>query len=235
MKFSTNYILYPDNRALERAIARSIGMLSKEVVITLPIVFWLYDIYFCGRWRTILNWRTCLPYLPFVLIVVIPYIVIRASSFGGVLPYFKRDMWTQIFTELPVLILHWKMFLIPVLLTPVHYVEIYPTFWSFTVISSALILSGYVTMAILLSRSSSYLCKVVSFFMFWFFIVLLPTTLIPLNAIFQENRGYLAVVSFVVLAGIAIGELDKRMLRKVVVVLLVLCIRGNLTEVTVPL
>lgn len=31
MKFSTNYILYPDNRALERAIADSIGMLSEEV------------------------------------------------------------------------------------------------------------------------------------------------------------------------------------------------------------
>lgn len=30
MKFSTNYILYPDNRALERAIADSIGMLSEE-------------------------------------------------------------------------------------------------------------------------------------------------------------------------------------------------------------
>ena len=31
MKFSTNYILYPDNRALERAIANSMGILSKEV------------------------------------------------------------------------------------------------------------------------------------------------------------------------------------------------------------
>jgi tetratricopeptide (TPR) repeat protein len=32
MKFSTNYIIYPENRALERAIANSIGMLSEEVV-----------------------------------------------------------------------------------------------------------------------------------------------------------------------------------------------------------
>jgi tetratricopeptide (TPR) repeat protein len=30
MKFSTNYIIYPENRALERAIANSIGMLSDE-------------------------------------------------------------------------------------------------------------------------------------------------------------------------------------------------------------
>ena len=31
MKFSTNYMIYPENRALERAIANSIGMLSAEV------------------------------------------------------------------------------------------------------------------------------------------------------------------------------------------------------------
>jgi len=31
MKFSTSYIMYPDNRALERAIANSIGMLSEEL------------------------------------------------------------------------------------------------------------------------------------------------------------------------------------------------------------
>src|SRR3990170_7778070 len=60
--------------------------------------------------------------------------------------------------------------------------------------------------------------------MSWFFIVLLPTAIIPLNAIFQENRGYLAVVSFVVLAGVAIGELEKIRLRKVGVVLLVFLI-----------
>ena len=31
MKFSTNYIIYPENRALERAIANSMGLLSEEV------------------------------------------------------------------------------------------------------------------------------------------------------------------------------------------------------------
>jgi tetratricopeptide (TPR) repeat protein len=31
MKFSTNYLIYPENRSLERAIANSIGMLSEEV------------------------------------------------------------------------------------------------------------------------------------------------------------------------------------------------------------
>ena len=32
MKFSNTYLFYPDNKALERAIASSIGMLGKEFV-----------------------------------------------------------------------------------------------------------------------------------------------------------------------------------------------------------
>ena len=32
MKYSNNYILYPVNKALERAIANSLGMLSEELV-----------------------------------------------------------------------------------------------------------------------------------------------------------------------------------------------------------
>jgi len=37
----------------------------------------------------------------------------------------------------------------------------------------------------------------------------------PLNAIFQENRGYVAMVSFVILAGVIMGELWKTRIRKV--------------------
>jgi len=198
------------------------GMLSKEVVITLPIVLWLYDLYFGERRRTLLNWRTYIHYLPFVFIVVIPYIVLWVSSFGGVLPQFNRSIWTQIFTALPVLILHWKMFLMPLHLTPVHYVEVYKTFWSFSVIHSTLMLIIYVAIAILLYRILSRPCRLVSFFMLWFLIVLSPTTIVPLNAIFQENRGYLAVVSFVIPAGVIMGELWNTRIKKLVLAGLVL-------------
>ena len=34
MKFSNNYIIYPENRALERAIANSLGLLSEELIAT---------------------------------------------------------------------------------------------------------------------------------------------------------------------------------------------------------
>ena len=204
-------------------LAFAAGMLSKEVVITLPVVLWLYDLYFGGRrlhasrsaHHALLSWPACIPYIPFVFIVVIPYMIVRGSSFGGVIPHFNRDIWTNIFTGLPVLIQYWKMFLIPLPLTPVHSVEIYKTFWSFTVIHSTLMLVIYLAIAILLSFILSRPWRLVSFFMLWFIIVLLPITIMPLNAIFQENMGYVAMVSFVILAGVIMGELWKTRIRKV--------------------
>src|SRR4030067_2591616 len=43
--------------------------------------------------------------------------------------------------------------------------------------------------------------------MLWFFIVLIPTIIIPLNAIFQENRGYLAVIVFTVFTGVMLNKM----------------------------
>jgi len=200
-----------------------LGMLSKEVPITLPFTCLLYDICFYYS-RKNLSWRTLVPYIPFVLIVVIPYAIIRSFTFGRVLPYFKRDIGTQLFTILPVIVKHWQMFIVPYPLTPLHYVEINHTFFLFPVVYSTIILTVYTVLGILIFRLPSPAWRVAAFFMFWFYIVLLPILIIPLNAIFQENRGYLAMASFAVIAGIVLAELRRIRLEKVAVVLLVLLI-----------
>jgi len=225
------------------------GMLCKEVVITLPLVLWLYDLYFRGRGpspsdssviipdpgrsrlRTLVHWRTYVPYLPFVLIVMVPYLVIRLFSFGRVLDPFQRDLMTQLFTELPVLVRHWQMFFFPSGLTLIHDVEIKHSI-TMTVLFSGILILLYFVSAIYLMIRGSAKRRIVSFFMIWFIIVLLPTTIIPLNAVFQENRGYLAMVSFTVLAGVSLSELDTRIARVVMVVVLVFLL-GAYSVVTV--
>lgn len=189
------------------------SMLCKEIAVTLPIMFWLYDIYFVyqrsagmGAKKTkFLNWRMYPGYLPFIGIVIIPYLLVRLSSYKSVLPPFQRDIFIQFMTVAPVLVKHWQMFFLPSPLTIGHIIKIQNVFWSFPVIYSGIILIIYISIAALLYRVSLHCWKVVSFFMFWFFVVLLPTTVIPLNAIFQENRGYLALISFAVLAGVIVG------------------------------
>src|SRR3990170_7749215 len=109
------------------------GILSKEAAITLPIMLWLYDIYFFKeskigsnvqerqKWRLnaiFLNWRTYLSYIPFILLVIIPYLIMRGSSFGRILPGSKRDILTQSFTQFTVLFKYLKMSFLPVSLSP---------------------------------------------------------------------------------------------------------------------
>ncbi len=192
------------------------GMLSKEVVITLPIVLWLYDLYFVhpvrtphSAFRTLFSWRTYLPYFPFVLAVVVPMMIIRIIYWGGVAPSFKRPLPVQLYTELPVLVKHLRLFIFPVGLNVDHYAEIYRSFFAWPVAVSAFILLVYLLLAAAAYRARSSEWRVVSFFMIWFFIVLLPTIVIPLNAIFQENRGYLAMIVFPVFAGVMLGKLTK--------------------------
>jgi len=219
---------------LASLLAFLLGMLSKEVVITLPVVLWLYDLYFFHskmpptglenpvyrdrrdifrfaqrkRCRVpLISWRTYLPYFPFVLAVVVPMMIIRIIYWGGVMPSFKRSPLTQIYTSLPVLVKHIRLFVFPAGLNIDHYPEIYKTFFTWQVAGSALLLILYVVLAVFAYRSKSIEWKVVSFFMIWFFIVLTPTTLVTLNVVFQENRGYLAAIVFAVFAGVVLSKL----------------------------
>lgn len=195
------------------------GMLSKEVVITLPVMFWVYDLVFHERWRsksgtphsmlrTLFDLRRYLPCLPFVVIVAVPYLVIRASAFHGVLTHFRRGAGTQLYTELPVLVKFLKLFILPAGLNIDHHAEIYKTFFVWPVAASAIALMLLIAAAVLSLRSAAGEWKMVSFFVLWFFVVMLPTTIIPLNAILQENRGYLAAVAFAVFAGVILGRLE---------------------------
>ena len=193
-------------------LAFLLAMLSKESAITLPVVLWLYDLYFhtphsALRIPHFLNYRTYLAYLPFVLAVVVPAIAVRFLYWGGVAPAFKRSFTVQLYTELPVLVRHFKYFIFPVGLNIDHQTEIYKTFFTWPVAGSAVILAFYIFLAFLASRSKAIEWRVLSFFMLWFFIVLIPTIIIPLNAIFQENRGYLAVIVFTVFTGVMLNKM----------------------------
>lgn len=193
------------------------GMLSKEVTVTFPLIILIYEVYNnvslkYGNYGKLDKKYSGLLYpyllcLPFFLIVIIPYLIIRAVHFGSIIPNLNRNITTQLFTELPVLVKHLWMFFIPYPLAPVHYVEIQTTFWTFNVMICALILLLLIILAIVLFFSKKHYWNYFSFFIIWFFIVLLPTTLFPLNAIFQENRGYLAIVGFAACVGIILEEL----------------------------
>lgn len=219
--------LHPGRYYRAAIIVYVIGMLSKEILVTLPFVFWLYDmcIYYSGHgeiksigsnrnskntfWSFVFDWRTYISYLPFIFIVIIPYILIRLFAYKKIVGGFQRDIFTQLMTEAPVLVKHWQMFFVPKGLSLFHDVDIYHGM-TLVISFSLILLLLYLAAAIYLVRLKELFWKIIAFFMLWFFIVLLPTTIIPLNMIFQENRGYLAIVSFAAIIGVVLVEISKK-------------------------
>ena len=219
-------------------LAFLLGMLSKEIVITLPIVLWLYDAYFTptlslprlsyqrgggsrrdrpsglstplplqGRGNkgegTLLNWRTYLPYLPFILSVIIPYFLVRWIHYKVFTVYsFNRDIYSNILNQSYVLVKYIWMLAAPVGQSVYHDIVLTNSITDWRVIPSIIILAIIGIATFLLAKSNSHEGRTISFFSVWFFVTLLPTTLIPLNDIMQENRGYLSGVSFAVIAAL---------------------------------
>jgi len=220
---TSNFLLLTSYFYLASLLAFLLGMISKEVVITLPIMLWLYDLYFIhpsrtphSALRTLLNWRTYLPYLPFILSVLIPYFIIRKVQYKVfILHSFNRDMYMHLLTETTVLVKYIKMMIIPYGLSVYHEIDASTSILDVKVILSIIVLILIGIIAFLFSRSVRFELRLASFFSVWFFIVLLPTTLMPLNDPFQENRGYLAGVSLVGIIAVVMMSLLRRVKSRV--------------------
>ena len=104
---------------------------------------------------------------------------------GGTRPYMQNML-----TQATVLLKYIQLMFLPVGLTIEHDIKSAGTILNGTVIVSILLLLLVIASAYVLFRLGRE-WRIVSFFILWFFITLLPTTVIPLNAILQENRGYL--------------------------------------------
>ncbi|MBI5756812.1 MAG: tetratricopeptide repeat protein [Nitrospirae bacterium] len=228
---------------LSSLLAFVLAMLTKEIAITLPVMLFLYDCYYPpllssphkgGREKEsryllpdldrpkglslLLRATYSLSYLPYILLVIIPYLAYRSLVYGSIAGSWNRDLYTNLLTQSKVLLKYLQLLFFPSGLTIEHDIRISSVFFDTAVIITIVSILVIIGIAYLLFRLGG-IWKLVSFFIPWFFITLLPTTLIPLNAILQENRGYLAGIAFAVFAGICISKLPRRLLLPVLVFL----------------
>ncbi|MBI5756242.1 MAG: tetratricopeptide repeat protein, partial [Nitrospirae bacterium] len=209
---ATCYLL-PATYYIASLLAFMLGLLTKEIVITLPVILWLYDLYFvypghdARRFPFVEHFKRLAIYIPFLLLVAIPYLILRGYLTGGrihegTLP---RSYYVNIITGTKVLVKYLQMFVIPLNLSVDHVIQNASSFREWGVIASSAFLAGILILTLWLSRRYT-LWRVGSFFILWFFITLLPTTIIPLEAMLQENRAYLASISLAVIGGILLGK-----------------------------
>ncbi|MBI4714793.1 MAG: tetratricopeptide repeat protein [Nitrospirae bacterium] len=237
----------PDSRSslspyFASLLAYLLAMLSKETAIVFPALLILYDFYFpgssagrgtperIGRARY-LSWRYHLPYLPFVLAPLTAYIGVRLFVTHSPLPHFQRDLWTQVWTGLVSLVQYLYLFVVPVNLSLLRANEIHHTLISPKVLACGLLLLGLMGGLLWAARSNDRFTRAVSFFGLWFFVALLPTTLFPLNAVFQENRGYAAFLFFAVAVSWCLTRLYPYRRRAATVMLVFLVVGYGLMTV----
>ncbi|MDD5435651.1 MAG: tetratricopeptide repeat protein [Nitrospira sp.] len=225
-------------------LAFVLAILTKEIAITLPVMLFIYDLYFVREVgvRLLITHSSSRPsafslqssvfslirdYLPFTGLVAIPYLVFRSSVLRWLIGMETSVIYSNLLIQPIVLLRYLQLMFFPAGLTIDHIVT-KPS----AINDSAFILSVIAILFILLAGYHLFKkgreWKLLSFFILWFFITLLPTTLVPLNAILQENRGYLAGIVFPVFAGVLLMKLPMRLAIAFLVIIISLYSAGTI-------
>lgn len=195
-----------------------LGLFTKEAVITLPVMLWLYDFYFASadgdniRLRLKNQFKNIRSYVPLIIITIIPYMALRTvliHSFIRPHQHSPRGFYVNLLTETKVLLEYIYLLFLPVKLTVEHYVSVSYSFFEWQVLTSSFLLICLLIAAVWLFYKRDRRWRLVSFFIIWFFIVLIPVTIFPLNAMLQENRAYLNTVTFAVFLGVLLDMVSS--------------------------
>jgi protein O-mannosyl-transferase len=199
-------------------IITTIGAIfSKEVGFTLPVIIVLYDLVFVCKNRADILKRLRIYGLPILLIVLYVLFLLH----GGVLRLLMKGhetwFWSpfeNLLTQANVIIQYIKLLFIPWpgWMNIDHDFRVSRSLFEFPTILSVLAILCLFFIAIFLIRRR----RVISFSIFWFFIILAPTSsLIPIWDIMVEYRLYLPMVAYGLILALGIDYLYRLLLQNV--------------------
>ena len=197
-------------------LAFLLAMLTKEVAIMLPVMFLLYDVYF-SRIFARFDYRAIVSYVPFGIAgifigFVIRLVYFKSTSLYSALSLEKKpvdsEFVSNVIIAVKVLAKYSYSIFVPVQLSIWHKVEESPDIFF---IISFLLVTAILASAILLWRRSDHLGKRASFFILWFFVMLLPMTMLSLTAPYQENRGHIAAAGLIAAVVIGLAALIEKL------------------------
>ncbi|MFH1269893.1 MAG: hypothetical protein ABIH75_02390, partial [Candidatus Omnitrophota bacterium] len=182
-------------------LAALAGIYTKETIITLPVAIVLYEFCFLknqGRF----NWRRILPF--FIISLIIPLTAIfRISEHNPGIPQIH-----YLLTQPRVMITYLRLLFIPVNQNLDYDYPIIKTLFDPAALTG--ILSIVLILIIAIRLFHRY--RLLSFAVFWFFLVLLPeSSIFPIHDVIFEHRLYLAVLGYGIFLVSAVYYLFKKM------------------------
>lgn len=207
----------------------SLGMLSKEVMVTAPLVIFWYDrVFIAASWDNMKS-KKSLIYLPLMASWLILYALIQSQSkkWDGIFIENEPSGLHYLFTQAEVIPYYIRLLLIP---HPLCFEYEWPIQESFT----AVILPGLFVVAMVVATFWAMIKRPgIGFLAGCFFLILAPTSTIkPIFQPANEHRLYLPAVAFVALVVFCVFELLEKYKKKLPVmkakklsktVLIVLC------------
>jgi hypothetical protein len=173
-----------------------LAMFTKETSITLPFMVLLYENYFF-RVGTKMNWKRVFPFL--TLLLIIPVVMVATKSVNvaelhrvseappGIAPV------NYFLTQLKVIVTYLCMMFVPFNQNIDHDYPLANSLLQPQVIASAMLIAGILIVGFLIR--SKY--RLLSFCIFWFFLVLLPeSSVLPIADVICEHRLYLPMVGY---------------------------------------
>ena len=181
------------------AIRFSLGLLSKSIAITLPLILLLHE-----RWMS--RSTSVRRLVPFAALGAGYVFVISANRFlGDSLAATPRGLGEQIWTQIKALTYYLKLLVLPVPLNVEHQFASATSLFDVVVVVSAAFL---VSLVLICSRLYSTTTRVL---LAWPAVALAPSSLVPLNVLVNEHRLYLPLAALAVVVGVTFPSASRRL------------------------
>ena len=194
-----------------------LALLSKEIAITLPAILIVYEYLFnrerSGRGLRGLTGRVLRYHIPFwaisLLYLYLRKLLLNSATINLTVKKFvynegeTRSVFINILTQVKALVFYIKSFILPTGLSIEHDMVEASGLADPKVLLSLAIIFCVLALAILIrNRYGS-----ISFAIIWFFVTILPETILPLHLIVNEHRAYLPGVGVALLIGFMTNSL----------------------------
>lgn len=210
------------------AISAVLGMYTKQIVFTLPLVLILIELVFIRKQKV--NWPVLLGVAGFLLVVPgifafdpgILNIQHQSESHDGD----RLTPWVYFLTQMPVLITYLRLMVLPFGQNLDYDFPAYNSFFHPNVLVSFLILTGLFICALKLLRGN----RLLAFGLLWFFVTIsVESTFITIKNVIFEHRMYLPMAGLAVFISVAVFRLMQKMRTAVVILSMMVAAFGLLT------
>lgn len=201
-----------------------LGMLSKPIAVTLPLTALLMDYFFISKFEYLELKKRKKFYLQLflsaLLVPVLSVAFVRKAALGFANPELPSP-YIYLLTELRVFLHYFKLLLFPWpgWLNIDTYFPLSKGFFELKTFVSFLIILAIIVFAFKMRKKNVF----ISFFIFWFFIILIPTSsFMPIEDVLFERRLYLPSLGFIFIALWLGQKIDLKKITAFILILVVL-------------